>query len=110
MFIKYLRKNVFNKISVGLNDRLQAALEPVASKSDLLPGQVAEHLRDLCDQGLLSVVGGFIKLLFSDAPDIIVEGAAVWAARRPTSLLVGASGCSGASLFAPTDPILSHHT
>ena len=85
-----MRKTVFNKIAVSPNDLLQAASEPVAGKGDLLPGQVGEHLHDLCDQGLLSVVGGFINILFSDAPDIIVEGVAVWAARRP-NLLVG--GC-----------------
>ena len=27
-------------------------------------------------------MGGFINILFSDTPDIIVEGVAVWAARR----------------------------
>ena len=39
---------------------------------------------------MISVVGGLISILFSDAPDIIVEGVAVWAIRRP-NLLVG--GC-----------------
>ena len=51
---------------------------------------VAEHLHDLCNQGLLSAVGGFINIPFRDAPDIIVEGVAVWTARGP-NLLVG--GC-----------------
>ena len=57
---------------------------------DLLPGQVVEHLYDLRNQGLLKCCGGFINILFSDAPDIIDEGVAVWAARW-LSLLVG--GC-----------------
>ena len=57
---------LFNKISISLNGLLQAASEPVAGEGDLLPGQVAEHLHNLHDQGLLSFVGGFINILFSD--------------------------------------------
>ena len=54
-------------------------MELVAGDGDLLPGHVGEPLHNLRDQGLLSAVGGFIIIPFSDAPDIIVEGVAVWA-------------------------------
>ena len=68
-----------NKISIGDNDLLHTASEPVAGKGDLLPGQVFEHFHDLCDQGLLSVVGGFINIPFSDAPyKIVVGGCFMW--------------------------------
>ena len=82
MFIKYQRTNVFNKISIGANDLLQAASELVAGMGNLLPGQV------LFDQGLLCV-GGFINILISVAPDIIVKGVEVWATRRPNLLVNG---------------------
>ena len=64
---------------------------------NLLQARATSSLDRLLNTSMIFVIrdslllrGGFNNILFSDAPDIIVEGVAVWAARRP-NLLVG--GC-----------------
>ena len=109
-FIIYLRINLFNKISVSGNDLVQGAAEPVAGEGDLLPRQVHEHLHDLCNQGLLSVVGGIINIRFSNAPDIIVKEVAVWAARGTNLLVSGGFRWLRSFLPSPTVVILSPST
>ena len=103
MFIKYI------KIKYSIKSAL-VVMTFSRQPRNFLSQHVRKHLHDLCDQGLLCVVGGFINIPFNNVQDILVERVAVWAARGPNHLFSGASGGSGAFVSSPTVIILSPPT
>jgi hypothetical protein len=83
MFIGIYFIRLFKKIAASLNDGLNPLAEAPAGLGHGAPQEVGHDIRDLRLQGGGSVVGAPVDIPLANAPNVIVQGIAVWAAGRP---------------------------
>jgi hypothetical protein len=83
MFIGIYFIGLFKKIAASLNDGLNPVAEPPAGLGHGVPREAGHDVHDLRLQGGSSVVGAPVDIPLANAPNVIVQGFAVWAAGRP---------------------------
>jgi hypothetical protein len=74
---------LFKKIAASLNDGLNPLAEPPVGLGHGATREVGHDVRDLHLQGGGSVMGAPVDIPLANAPNVIVQGVAVWAAGRP---------------------------
>ncbi len=83
MFIGIYYNGLLEKITASLNDGLNPLTVPPAGIGHGVPWEVGHDVRNLHLQGGGSFVGAPVEVSLANAPNIIVQGVAVWAAGRP---------------------------
>ncbi len=79
----YILYRIIQKIAASLNDGLNPVAEPPAGLGHGVPREAGHDVHDLRLQGSGSVVGAPVDIPLANAPNIIMQGLAVWAAGRP---------------------------
>jgi hypothetical protein len=83
MFIGIYFIRLFQKIAASLNDSLNPVAEPPAGLGHGDTREAGHDVHDLRLQGGGSVVGAPVDIPLANAPNVIVQGFAVWAAVKP---------------------------
>jgi hypothetical protein len=78
MFIGIYFIGLFKKTTASLNDGLNPLAEPTAGLGHGVPPEVGHDVHDLRLQGGCSVVGAPVDIPLKNAPNVIVQGVAVW--------------------------------
>ncbi len=78
MFIGIYFIGLFKKITASFNDGLNPLAEPPAGLGHGVPREVGHDVHDLRLQGRCSVVGAPVDIPLKNAPNVIVQGVAVW--------------------------------
>jgi hypothetical protein len=83
MFIGIYFIRLFKKITASLNDSLNPVTEPPADLGHGVPREAGHDVHELRLQGGGNVVGAPVDIPLANAPNVIVQGFAFWAAGRP---------------------------
>ncbi len=83
MFIGRYFLWLFKKIAASLNNGLNPVAGPPAGLGHGVPWEAGHDVHDLCLQWGGSVVGAPVDIPLANAPSVIMQGFAVWAAGRP---------------------------
>jgi hypothetical protein len=79
----YILIGLFKKIAASLNDGLNPVAEPQAGLGHGVPREAGHDVHEFLLQGGGSVVGAPVDIPLANAPNVIVQGFAFWAAGRP---------------------------